>query len=413
MAQPEQTYVVRDSATPCLNIRPDHDSSVDPLDCVPPGTRLTGVSSVPYWREVVLEDGRRGWVAKKFLEAIPEPPPAPPDAPLPADAFLEVHFVDVGQGDAIWIHTHDDTIDGNGRFEGFNIVIDGGPSSADQNNRLFQYIRDHGHHGAVIDALIVTHPHTDHFRGAETITRHFAVRDYYDPGFPSTLSSYAGFLDAVRGTGGEPPRAERIHLGLDTFGTLDWGSELTAEFLYAWPGDATGLGSGNTVVNNSSIVLRVEYGSHSFLFMGDAEGKDRDDPPDPSRYVERILLDTADPAKLRASVLKVGHHGSETSSTADFIAAVDPDIVVVQSGRQSFGGRFIPDDSTLRRYCCHNSGIRIYRTDQNDKADGLTGSNDDDGDDIVIRTNGTTLEVTALEGGEPFEVTSCQPACPP
>lgn len=127
--------------------------------------------------------------------------------------------------------------------------------------------------------------------------------------------------------------------------------------------------------------------------MGDAEGKERNQTPEQARYVEKILLETVPPEKLKATVLKPGHHGSETSSTLPFINAVDPEIVVVSSGRKPFGETYIPDASTLRRYCCHNSRIRIYRTDQNDEAEHRDVTNDADGDDIVIRTNGTTIEV--------------------
>ena len=115
-AQVPQDYAVRDTVTDCLNIRAQSDTSVAPFACLPAGTVVNGISSVPYWREVEIPTGETGWAAKKFLEPIPTPPPAPADAPIPADAFLEVHFVDVGQGDAIWITTHDDGVADNGRF---------------------------------------------------------------------------------------------------------------------------------------------------------------------------------------------------------------------------------------------------------------------------------------------------------
>jgi beta-lactamase superfamily II metal-dependent hydrolase len=409
-AQNPPEYVVRDIA-PCLNVRQEPTTDADPIACLDSGTRVQVLDAVPYWRRIRFGAGEEGWAAKAYLELAADTPPPTPAAPLPTDAWLEVHFVDVGQGDAIWIHTPDDGVDGNGRFEGMNIVIDGGPQSSDVKNALFAYLEEKAHHDAVIDALIVSHPHTDHFKGAETISRHFRIRDYYDPGFPSTLVSYGGFLAAIKGTGGDPPRAERVHLGQANFGTLDWGGELTAEVLYGWSSALTGLGSGNTTVNNSSVVLRLAYGNHSFLFMGDAEGKDRADAPAPSRYVERILLASVAPEKLKATVLKVGHHGSETSSTIPFIEAVDPEIVVVQSGRKSFSGTFLPDASTLRRYCCHNPAIRVYRTDQGDEAAGLSEGDAADGDHIVIRTNGTALEITALEGGTPVNIDACLPAC--
>ena len=86
-------------------------------------------------------------------------------------------------------------------------------------------------------------------------------------------------------------------------------------------------------------------------------------------------------------------------------------IVVVSSGRRSFNGRFIPDASTLRRYCCHDPATRIYRTDERDEPEGLTTANDADGDLVVVRTNGREIDVRALEGGNPLTVGECQPAC--
>jgi beta-lactamase superfamily II metal-dependent hydrolase len=182
------------------------------------------IASVPYWRQVRAEGYPDGWVAKKYLDPVSRPlaEEGVTTTSIPPDAWLEVHFVDVGQGDAIWIHTHDDNKDGNGKFEGYNIVIDGGPYSADAKNKLLSYLEGRGHHGANIDALILTHPHTDHFNGAETISRHFHVRDYYDPAYPQTKKSYQEFIAALRGGNGQEPRAERLHMGRSEFGTLTW-----------------------------------------------------------------------------------------------------------------------------------------------------------------------------------------------
>lgn len=406
LAQLSEPYLVRSTLTDCLNVRPTSCTSGTPIACLAPGTPVTVVSAVPYWREITFNTTQRGWAAKKYLEPA-SPPVAAALITIPADAFLEVHFVDVGQGDAIWITTHDDGIDGNGVFEGYSIVIDGGPYSSDNSNPMLPYMEQVGHHGAEIEALIVTHPHTDHFRGAETLSRHFDIRHYYDPGFPSTLSSYAAFRDAMVGTPTTEARAEHSHMGIANFGTIDWGDELEVEVLNSWSSTTPGLGSGNTRVNNSSIVLRLEYGEHTFLFMGDAEGKDRGDAADVAQYVESILLQNV-PARLDATVLKVGHHGSQTSSTDPFIDAVNPSIVIIQSGRRNFNGAFIPDSATLQRFCDHNPAIRIYRTDQNDEADGLSTRDAVDGDHIVIRTNGTgDPTVTAMEGGQPLQVTTC------
>lgn len=412
-AQVGVSYVVKQDAAPCLKFRPEPSAGSTPDDCLVPGTHVAVIESAPYWRKVRLDDGRTGWVAKLFIAPSSPPAPAPP-GPI-ADAWLEVHFVDVGQGDAIWIHTFDDGIDGNGMYEGKNIAIDGGPKPSAGEKAFWEYIEKQGHHNGLIDALILSHPHDDHYPGADGIRRHFRIGTFYDPGYPKQGVAYPSFLEAMRRDQADG-HVGKVLLGKDNFGALDWGSELVAEVLYAYPGTPDGLGSrDNTIENNASIVLRLQYGKQSFLFMGDAEGKDRGGAADNSRYVEKLLLDSLPPEKLKASVLKIAHHGSETSSTDDFIQAVDPRIVVVNSGRKNFGHNgadvFLPDSSTLHRYCCHSPDIRIYRTDEGDAAAGLTTLTDADGDHIVIRTNGTDLTVQALQGGQPIAVNECRPHC--
>lgn len=326
--------------------------------------------------------------------------------PLRISPSVEIHVVDVGQGDGIWIHTCNDSVAGNDRCDGRNIVIDGGPDGSDAKNPLLAYLRANLPDTAIIDAVIVTHPHNDHYPGASGVFRHYQVCDYYDPGYPDHSKEYLAFRNlASQGTcRGQPTR---IHLGLPTFGTPDWGRELQVKFLYAYPGTSAGLGSGNTLINNTSIVMKITIGTQSMLFMGDAEGKDRNGDPRTPKYVEARLLARYSPAELHATVLKVAHHGSETSSTLPFIAAVNPAIVVVSSGRKKFEGTYLPDRSTLHRYCAFNSSIRIYRTDQNDAEEHRTNATSADHDDITITMDSLHTTVSALEDGKPFVVTAC------
>lgn len=406
-AQESAGFVVRESAAPCLNVRPRPDAGAPAFTCLTPGTTVRAVATAPFWRQIRLADGRIGWAAKKFLEPAGAAPEDNAATAARDDAWLEIHVVDVGQGDGIWIHTFDDNVPGNGRYEGKNIIIDGGPNGNDDKNELLRYLRAHAHEGAIVDALIITHPHNDHYPGAGGILRHFDVREFYDSGYPSTKQTWRRFLalvDAEEADGGPIVK----HSGREALGTPDWGSELQVRFLHAWPGPGAELGSGNTLENNASIVLRIQYGSQSILFMGDAEGKDRDDDGSIPRYVERLLLDSLGPSALRSTVLKIAHHGSETSSTMPFIEAVDPEYVIVSSGRRPYGNRFLPDASTLKRYCDHRPATRIYRTDQDDEAEGRTGATDGDGDHIVIRTNGTTTTVEALSAGRPITQTTCR-----
>ncbi|HET9481237.1 MAG TPA: SH3 domain-containing protein, partial [Candidatus Polarisedimenticolia bacterium] len=189
-------YVVRESASPCLKFRPNPSSESAPEDCLAPATRVTVLESVPYWRKVRLDDGRTGWVAKMYLELVSatEDTGGGPDS----NAWLEVHFVDVGQGDGIWIHTHDDGIDGNDKYEGRSIAIDGGPKPSVGEKEFWEYIEEKGHHNGVIDALFLSHPHDDHYPGADGIRRHFRIGKFYDPGFPKTGVAYPNFLGAMR-----------------------------------------------------------------------------------------------------------------------------------------------------------------------------------------------------------------------
>lgn len=397
----QDAYKVRDDITSCVWVRNGHSTDASKIQCLAAGTPVSVISSIPFWREVRFGNNQPGWIAKKYIEPVTVNVIQPASAVIPDNAMLTIHFVDVGQGDAIWIQTHDDGIDGNGIFEGYNIVIDGGPYSADASNPLLPYMEDEGHHGADVEALIVTHPHDDHYSGAETVVRHFSINHYYDPGYPENNStpSFLTFRNAAKA------KASHSHIGKQNFGTLNWGSELKVEVLYAWEGDASNeLGSGNTEQNNASIVLRIQYGDHVFLLMGDAEGKDRADSPQSARYVEKILLQQPD--RLKATLLKIAHHGSETSSSVPFIQSVNPDIVIVQSGRKSFNGTFIPDTSTLQRYCANNPNVKIYRTDEGDA--GKTAKAAVDKDNIIIKTNGKGKpQVIAYRDGQPFAGTSC------
>jgi beta-lactamase superfamily II metal-dependent hydrolase len=161
------------------------------------------------------------------------------------------------------------------------------------------------------------------------------------------------------------------------------------------------MGSDNTRENNASTVLRLAYGNFSFLLMGDAEGKQRNQPENTSRFVEQQLLHQVQPAQLQSTLLKAGHHGSETGSTLRFLETVKPQVVVVMSGRKSFSGTFLPDASVLERYRRVLPGATVVRTDYRDADEGRDTTNDADGDDVLAYTDGESLRVyqARLSGG--------------
>lgn len=395
----------------CLRIRRAPRADAQSVTCITAGTTLLAKQAVPFWQKVTLADGRSGWAAKRYLASVPRSGVLIPlDTTSPhTDLRLEVHFIDVGTGDGIWIHTPDDGIPGNGRFEGKNIVIDGGPHGLATSNPLRTYLTAHGlHEGAIIDALILTHPHTDHFPGARDLMKHVVVRDVYTSDYvkQKDAAQWNAFLAEIRraGTGSGHTR---LHFGKAHFGRADWGDELTVEWIYAYPGSAEGLGTGNTLDNDASVVFKLTYGHRSFLFMGDAEGKERQDPDTITKFAEAHILRDATPGTLRADVLKVGHHGSETSTTRALLAAVDPSVIVISSGRHKYGSVFLPDPSTLKRVCRFKPSLIFTRTDERDAIQHRTGANDADGDNVVISTNGTDLSVVPYADGTIIQPHTC------
>ena len=311
---------------------------------------------------------------------------------------LKVTFVDVGQGDCIWIKTPDDDVKGNGIYEGMNIIIDAGPSG----KRIKGYLDGvKVPYRATIDWVVNTHAHSDHYKGLSAVLDHYEVKNVVDPGYPATSSDYCGFCWKAFI---EPdcnfylPVVGKPKYGLKALGEklpveLDWGKELDTKILHS---DSRLTGRD---INDTSIVIKMKYGDVSFLFMGDAQGKDRpkgslNDVMTP-KYGEKFLLDhyvTDERNDLKSTVLKVGHHGSETSSTVPFIEAVSPEVAVIMSGRRSFGGRILPYESVLERY--RERGIKIYRTDRKDEGKKSSVAGGDD--HILVQTDGKTYTIRYL-----------------
>lgn len=113
LAQPLITYKIARGGGPCVKLRSAPKANAEAIDCLAPEIGTVEIESKPFWRKVRVGDGREGWIAKKFLEPAAIPAPAVLPSEIPSDAWVEVHFVDVGQGDGVWIHTYDDGIDKN------------------------------------------------------------------------------------------------------------------------------------------------------------------------------------------------------------------------------------------------------------------------------------------------------------
>jgi len=242
---------------------------------------------------------------------------------------LIVTFLDVGQGDAAVIESP------GGRV----VLIDtGGISSAgaqDEGRLVVEpFLRREGVNH--IDAMLLTHPHADHIGGADTLINDFSTDLVMDNGEPTEppleeklLSDARSHHDAYR----PALRGEQI----------DFGDGVRAELLAP-----TAVEVANDVPNNSSIVVRLTYGHNVFLFTGDAEA-----PEEADMLASRL--------GLKCDVLKVGHHGSNTSSTMAFLAAAQPSTAVVSVGAHNRYGH--PGAAVIARL--KKIGAHVYRTDQN------------------------------------------------
>jgi beta-lactamase superfamily II metal-dependent hydrolase len=328
----------------------------------------------------------------------------PSAAAQPSGSYLRISFIDVGQGDAIWVQGPDNE-DGT---PGGNLIIDGGPDRGNS-NRLLKYLQAQSYGlqpGEPIDCIVATHPHDDHYPGLMDVLEKYEVRQVIDSGFPKERTTPTG----------EPSRFERfrrlalseradgrpakfLELRQTTDRTLTCGN-VTARVVHADSDSLTRMGSGNTRENNASTVIQLKFGQFTFLFMGDAEGKERGDSAETTEFVEELLLQKAasEPDLLRADVLKVGHHGSETGSSLKFIRAVQPGVIVIMSGRKRFNGTFLPDRAVLDRYRRENPGVVVLRTDEDDARQRRDTTNDQDGDDVYMYTDGESLRVFKAVG---------------
>jgi competence protein ComEC len=259
---------------------------------------------------------------------------------------MELHMIDVGQGDAIALRTP------RGRW----LLFDAGRSwSGGDAGRatVIPYLR---RMGGDVAAFVLSHPHADHVGGAATVLKALRPSEYWDGAFAGTSDPYRESLLAARDS---DVRWHRAHPG-DTFELDGVRVRILA------PDSAWMVGLDDP--NEASVVAIAQFGAIRFLLVGDAE-----------RGEEQWLL-AHSPEALHADVLKVGHHGSSTSSTAPFLRVVRPRLALVSVGAGNRYGH--PSPGVLRALA--RAGAAVLRTDR-------SGS-------IVVRTDGSAIEVE--EGGD-------------
>jgi len=215
------------------------------------------------------------------------------------DNFLKVSFLDVGQGDAIFIETP----------TGNQLLIDGGPDK----NILNALSRVMPFYDKSIDMIITTHPDQDHIGGIPEVLKNYNVLEYIDSG---ATSSTGTFLELQKEIEDKKIKTEIARVGE----IIDLGGETYLKILYP----QNELKSKDT--NDNSIIAKLFYGDSTFLFTGDA-------PTDVEQYLAMTHGE-----ELDSDVLKVAHHGSRNSLSPEFLSAVSPEYSIISAGENnSFG----------------------------------------------------------------------------
>lgn len=244
-------------------------------------------------------------------------------------AQLQVHFLDVGQADAALL-----------QYKGKFMLIDTG--DVDGRPALVKLLKKKG--VEELDAVLLSHPHGDHMGGMTALFQQFPIRQIYDNGQVSRTAMYKNYMKNTVDLN-IPYRALRQG------DTIVFADDIACHIL--WPAasgpSADGL-SESSRTNNRSLVCKIVFGRFSVLFAGDAQ-----------REAEEGMLRTVRQSMLQAAVLKVGHHGSRTSSAPAFIQAVAPEVAVVSCGAgNSYGFPHAEVMDFLRR-----QQVQVYRTDRN------------------------------------------------
>lgn len=255
---------------------------------------------------------------------------------IPENSNFEVHFIDVGQADSALIEC-----------DGETMMIDGG--NVADSNVVAAYLKKED--VTELNYVVCSHAHEDHVGGLSGALSVTKADNIYAPKTEANTKAYKNFKKKAEEQNVEikhPNVGDEIQLGSST-----------VEFL--GPVDENGKD-----LNSTSIVLKITYGNTSFLFTGDAESDEE----------EEILNSGAD---LKSTVLKVGHHGSRTSTSYPFLREVMPQYAVISVEKGNSYGH--PNEETLSKLS--DAGVEVYRTDESG--------------DIVMTSDGNSINVVTAK----------------
>ena len=250
---------------------------------------------------------------------------------LSGETVLKVHYLDVGQGDSIFLELPNAE----------NMLIDASVSAA--SDKIIDYIEELNY--SKIDYLVATHPHSDHIGGMKAVVNNFDLGLIYMPKAVTTTKTYENLLQAIAD---KNMKIKTAKAGVEIVALDDLKVQILAPNNDKYDD-----------LNNYSIVLKVIYKNRSFIFMGDAEKLSEDEI-------------TGD---VTSDVIKIGHHGSSSSTSESFLKRVNPSVAIISVGEGNSYNH--PSKSVLERLEARN--IKIYRTDLNGN--------------IVLTTDGEKIKV--------------------
>ncbi len=230
---------------------------------------------------------------------------------------MHIHYLDVGQGDSIFLELPNQE----------TMLIDAGESN--QSSKIIHYIENLGYRK--IDYVIATHPHTDHIGGLKEIIETFEIKSIYMPKVISTSNTYENLLMTIQN---QNLKIKNAYSGVKIITQENFEVEIIAPTKTTYQ-----------KLNNYSAVIKITYKDHTFLFMGDAEEESE----------KQLKQD------IKADVIKIGHHGSATSTSEEFIKKVNPSYAIISVGKNNRYNH--PNELILNRL--KEIGAKILQTDQN------------------------------------------------